>query len=97
MGGGLGGVWGEACEVLGRRILQKCPIFAEMSRPILRNTAQAVYGPKSVVNGRKIYSYIDIPKTVLVLCSENYFQFSGSNSVLSNLMNYVIFVTGWNW
>lgn len=73
--------------------------FAEISRIILKNSAQVICGLRFVVNGRRIYSYIEIPKTVHVLCSvENYIPLSSvdANYILFNLVLYVVFITGWN-
>lgn len=58
---------GGAFKILGKRIIWIFPNFTKTSRMILKNTAQVVCGLKFVVNGKSICSYIDIPKTVLVL------------------------------
>lgn len=51
------------------------------------------------MNGKRICSYIEIPKTALVLCSvENYIPFSSvdANCILFYLVLYVAFITGWD-
>lgn len=70
-----------------------------MSRIILNNSAQVICGLRFVMNGKRICSYIEIPKTALVLCSvENYIPFSSvdANCILFYLVLYVAFITGWD-